>query len=610
MLINNSYRRAPSHGFTIVEMLVIAPIVILTIGIFVTVIVSITGEVLASRSSNVLAYSIQDALNRIEEDVKSSTTFLEANHITPLTSPQGYNDGTDNFSNVDAGGKGNMLILNAQATTGNPLATTSRPVYLDDQPNDCLSTKFNQNTPMTMNVVYFIKDTKLWRRTITPSNYLTAGGCGIVPWQQPSCTTVAGPFCKAQDALLVDGVTASDFVVQYFNTADETVANSTASNAGATAGDRYTALQTTTTVGVTINATKAVAGRDVSQSGTIRATIDTSATTPILVDTVVNTPVPSWNSLSLQNNWYNYNNTFATGAYLKTNDSMVVLKGLLTRTGTAVSGETIGTLPVGYRPSEQLIFQTGTNPGVASRVDIYPDGTIKFIIGSGGWLGLDGINFLPATSPYTFNPLTPLLNGWLVYGSPPWAAPAYAIDASGRVHTKGLVGGGVNSGDTPVTTLPVGVRPASHELISVDNSNANGLIGIDSGGTITARASGNSYLSLQAMFYPSSYAGWTTPVLQNGWVAFPGWSTPRYTKSADGMVVVKGLIQSGTTTSGTVLTTLPPGYRPNERLLMGISSQNVFGRVDVLPSGEIIAVVIPIANGWISLDSVAFMAEQ
>lgn len=71
----NNLRRGSAHGFTIVELLVIAPIVILTITAFISVIVNMTGDVLASRSSNLVAYDIQDALSRIEEDVKLSSTF-------------------------------------------------------------------------------------------------------------------------------------------------------------------------------------------------------------------------------------------------------------------------------------------------------------------------------------------------------------------------------------------------------------------------------------------------------------------------------------------------------------------------------------------------------
>lgn len=303
---NNNFHSSNKSGFTLVEMLIIAPIVLLTIGTFITVIVNMTGDVLASRGSNVLAYNIQDALNHIEDDVKLSTSFLPANNISfdSVDNPQGYDDDTVDFANVDAT-KGDMLILSTLATTGNPLSSGSGVVYLNAQPNDCSTIdlpQVNQNKPMTMNVVYFIKTvdsvSSLWRRTITPVDYLTAGatvaGCGTIPWQQPSCSPgYTSAFCKTEDTKLVDVSSVSDFSVQYYNTASSTVANAAASDTSLLSEDRNSALQSSTTIGASLGITKRIAGRSVSQSGTIRATrLDINATTiaPTIVATTPSAP--------------------------------------------------------------------------------------------------------------------------------------------------------------------------------------------------------------------------------------------------------------------------------------------------------------------------------
>lgn len=89
------------QGFTLIEMLVIAPIVVLAIGAFLTVIISMTGEVISSRGANALTYDVQDAISRIEQDVKLSTTFLATNNITlDPAEQQGYNNDGTNFTNV------------------------------------------------------------------------------------------------------------------------------------------------------------------------------------------------------------------------------------------------------------------------------------------------------------------------------------------------------------------------------------------------------------------------------------------------------------------------------------------------------------------------------
>lgn len=59
-----------------------------------------------------------------------------------------------------------------------------------------------------------------------------------------------------------------------------------------------------------------------------------------------------WIALTLSGSWANYGSPFPTAAYRKVG-SVVYLKGLV-RNGTP--GTTIGTLPVGYRPSEQHLF--------------------------------------------------------------------------------------------------------------------------------------------------------------------------------------------------------------------------------------------------------------
>ena len=259
-----------SGGFTIIELLVVAPIVLLTIGAFITAIVSMTGDVMAARGSNAMTYDIQDALSRIEDDVKLSTGFLEANRVT-LTSPQGLDDGTAKFANAFVNPDlttGSTLILNSQATTTNP-SLAAGLVYLTGQPNACIVPQIYQNSPMILNVVYFVKGTTLFRRTISPVDYLTTG-CAV-PWQQPSCTTTGG-FCKVQDIKLVEGVKAGDFVVKYYNDSFTTTANITASDPTATASNRNASLRSTTTIGVTIKATNTIAGRDITQTGSIRST--------------------------------------------------------------------------------------------------------------------------------------------------------------------------------------------------------------------------------------------------------------------------------------------------------------------------------------------------
>lgn len=268
------------NGFTLVEILVIAPIVILVIGAFVTTIVSLTGQVLSSRESNNLTYNIQDALNRIEQDIKISNKFLAINNLDlgVLTPPQGYDNNILNFNNVSTT-LPNALILEEYAITSNPASSTRNLVYLNT-PNLCNSLLLTQNQPMKINIVYFVKDNILWRRTIMPSNYKTAG-CDaktptispIIPWQQPSCEpSRSTAICESKDIKLADGImSTNDFNIHYFSSPDSSSEISDAIDSSKSSSERDTLLQSASTAQINITSNKNIVGRDISQTGTVRA---------------------------------------------------------------------------------------------------------------------------------------------------------------------------------------------------------------------------------------------------------------------------------------------------------------------------------------------------
>lgn len=79
---------------------------------------------------------------------------------------------------------------------------------------------------------------------------------------------------------------------------------------------------------------------------------------------------------------------------------------------------------------------------------------------------------------------------------------------------------------------------------------------------------------------------WVPLVLQNGWGATGSpWDTPSVMKDEMGFVHFKGSINGGVTTKGTVLFTLPAGYRPKMREFIGI---NTFGSTTLQASNIII----------------------
>jgi len=320
--------------------------------------------------------------------------------------------------------------------------------------------------------------------------------------------------------------------------------------------------------------------------------------------------IPQWAPLSLVNNWTNYSQVFASAGYTKTSTGLVVLKGLVMN-GVVGCTTPIATLPIGYRPAGKLIFMNSSNSAMG-RLDVDLDGQIRACTGSNAWFSLDGIKFMPSGT--SFNALSPFLNSWLNFGSA-HADGAFMTDSNGRVQVQGVVRSGVVTSGTAIDTLPVGSRQSEYlHMMNVSGGGA-GHISIDSAGNLLAKGGSNGNLSLQAMFIPSGRSTgsscttqWCNLSLINGWAWYGTiYSTAQYTKTADGMVLVKGLIRSGSST----IANLPAGYCPREQQLLTVIAADAWGRLDITP-GTGSGCTLLYAGGstaWFALDSAAWMSE-
>jgi hypothetical protein len=95
-------------------------------------------------------------------------------------------------------------------------------------------------------------------------------------------------------------------------------------------------------------------------------------------------------------NWGNYG--VYEGATYSRIGRMVILQGLVSKTGTPAGGDVIATLPAGYRPAEHVIFATATGETtVGGRVDVESTGQIIWRTGATGetdYTSLSGIAFV------------------------------------------------------------------------------------------------------------------------------------------------------------------------------------------------------------------------
>jgi prepilin-type N-terminal cleavage/methylation domain-containing protein len=574
-------KKAEQKGFTLIEMLVVAPIVILAIGAFLTVIISMTGEVLASRASNNLSYNVQDALDHIEQDVKMSNGFLATN--TVLGASQGYNDDSTAFTNV-GGTSGTSLILNMVATTTNPVSANSTYVYLKNKPNDCSAPQ--NNVPFSYNVIYFVKNNNLYRRTVMPSNYndTTNTVCSI-PWQQPSCSPSymdaqsGSVFCKTKDVELVDGVTSANFSLQYYNGEATNTVNVPASATSTSIADRNTALQSATTVGVSIDAQQTAAGRPIERAAILRVSrLDSNASGIAVITTDSAPQAPKVSSSTSEP-------TNVTFSWPK----------VTTATGYTFQYQINGgswTTAFTNQPTQTYTVTNATHQDVVNaRV------TALNSAGASGY-GTSTVT-VPLWTSFT------LQNGWVDY-SPPYASAAYTKTTGGVIMLKGLV----KSGSGVIATLPPGYRPSLLIMFENSTNSAGGRVDIYPDGRVNMAVGSNAWYSLDGIAFAPASTTFTPLTLLNGWTNYsPGnWQSASYALDGAGRVQLAGLINNGTTTSGTVMATLPAGYRPDaySHILNDVSNTPTHFSID--SSGNILAKGY--GNGYLSLQQMFFPAGR
>ena len=96
-------------------------------------------------------------------------------------------------------------------------------------------------------------------------------------------------------------------------------------------------------------------------------------------------------------------------------------------------------------------------------------------------------------------------------------------------------------------------------------------------------------------------------VLGNKWVDKDSLAPARVIRSGN-VVALEGLIRNGTTTSTTVITTLPVGYRPARKLVVPVwTSGNVVGYLTINTNGQVQSTLVKAAGT--SLDGVMFVAQ-
>lgn len=625
--------QSKNRGFTIVEVLVIAPIIILALGAFIAVMVNMTAEVLKTQSENSMVQGTQDALSSIERDIKLSGQFLAGNELV-AQSPQGYADGygtinsdsdVNSFTNVTAGNtRSKMLILRTFTTDKNPIDGTRQPIYTDQPTASCAQKTTNKL--FSSNTIYFVKNNTLWKRTIVQQGSGRPNLCDT-PWQQPSCssTVTKGTFCKVNDSRLADNV--SDLTIDYFTNPGDTTPIADANDTTKTVSQRNDALSGATTAKISITTAAKVAGRDVGNTAAVRATKLNITSDPPVVVTLGFIQQPTDQSVIPADGSTTFSATanISSSAYqwqLSTNGGTswanisngANYSGATTNTLTVSNFTTTwnGTAYVGWNGYKYRVVVTNfgdTATSSAATLNVSTWGDITYLNGYSDYLGT-------------------------------YSTIGYTQTSAGVVMLKGLVKKSSaipQSSNDVVGILPPNYRPNGTLIFETSTSpTVPSRVDVAANGEIRIQTGDQSWTSLEGIsFIPASTSytrtALTTPT--NGWVNYGGSFSPAsYVIDSLGRTHIQGLLKSGTMTNGTPMVGgLPAGAMPSKYMHVVARNNGAFGFIGIDQTNGIVAKGVGnngyhsintmyypasfnswqtpgLQNGWVSYDGGAFFA--
>jgi hypothetical protein len=93
-----------------------------------------------------------------------------------------------------------------------------------------------------------------------------------------------------------------------------------------------------------------------------------------------------------------------------------------------------------------------------------------------------------------------LLNSWVYYGSP-YEPPGFYMDATGRVHLRGLLKSGTVGLSTPLFTLPAGYVPTYEAIFPAASNALYGEVRVFPSGNVCVESGSNAWVSLASISF-------------------------------------------------------------------------------------------------------------
>ncbi|MDB5160919.1 MAG: hypothetical protein JWO96_299 [Candidatus Saccharibacteria bacterium] len=192
-------------GFTLVELLVVSPIIMVVAIGTVTFLFNQYGQLVKQSAQLNLRLEAQDILFGLQDDLWYANQFTSDLNSNLIDNYQPAGGWTSNSTPK-------TLIVSTAALTKNRRDSTRQPVYINE--STCTPPDGDGvNSVLYNNVIYFVSGTNLYKRVVSAPSSLAL--CGT-SYQQQTCPSAnATSTCRA-DVLLSDHV--SSFDVTYYDT--------------------------------------------------------------------------------------------------------------------------------------------------------------------------------------------------------------------------------------------------------------------------------------------------------------------------------------------------------------------------------------------------------
>lgn len=195
--------RKQEHGFTLVEVLIMAPIMIVTIVLMMSFLFNQYGQLIQQGSQLNLDSEAHNITFSMEDDVFFARAFVQDLNA-------GFSDTYQPSGGWTYNTTPQTLIISTAALTANRRSDNRAPVYINTE--GCDAANLENNSVLYNNVIYFVSGTNLSKRIISAP--ATMSTCGT-SYQKQSCPAAQATTSCPADRALTDKL--NTFTVTYLD---------------------------------------------------------------------------------------------------------------------------------------------------------------------------------------------------------------------------------------------------------------------------------------------------------------------------------------------------------------------------------------------------------